>query len=207
MKKLLFLGILLSFTMLFTACAAVETPDSGTKDSGNGAPEAAVPGEKDTDAHLNKTEISMASLCEAEPGIGKCESVVVFQNGVFRTFANGNKSYIEYYETKEPIADMTLQSPVAVKWGVRNRVNEYDVMILATRISAATSAEQGKTGGVYCYAYRPEQNRGIYEFIPGTGYPDHDTAKETGICIAGLCNVLWAARGTGKQLYGMQNPS
>lgn len=202
MKKRLFLGILLSIAMLFTACAAVETPDSG-------ASEETVPGEKDNDVRLNRTEISMATLCEAEPGIGKCESVVVFRNGVFRTFANGNKSYIEYYETKEPIADMTLQAPVAVKWGVRNQINEYDVMILATRISGATSAEQGKTGGLYCYAYRPEQNRGIYEFIPGTGYPDHDTlaAKETDTCIAGLCNVLWAARGTGKQLYGMQNPS
>lgn len=159
---------------------------------------------KEHDIALPEREVSMETLCAADDELGRCDLIVVTKNGVYRSFTrSGLYGYMEYYEAAEPITDLTLQAPIAVRSAVRNRVNYSDVMVLAGRIGSADDAEQGKTDGLYCYAYNVEQGRAVYEFVPGTTYPLHDAYRNSSEpCIVGLCNDLWAARGTGKQICG-----
>ena len=207
MKKSFLIGIVLSVSLLMSSCAFVRQVGEGK----TGQEILAGTGESTTespkvDERLEVTEVSMETLCEPEGDLGKCQAVAVTQDGVFRIFAvSGLYGYMEYYEAEAPITDLTLQTPVRVRSAVRNSINYSDAMTLSTRISGTVSAAEGQTGGLYCYAYCPDCDYGTYEFIAGTAYPDYDTlqAKETDVCLAGMCNVLWASRGTGKQVYGV----
>ena len=191
LKTICSLFLLLSVALPAAACASVEpTEDSQSTAGGTGK---------------TGTEITMSSLCGQVPELGRCESVIVTRDGVYRVFAvSGLYGYMEYFEAIEPIADLTLTEPTAVRPAQRDRINYVDAMTLTTRVSGTPSAETGKPDGIYCYAYHVSSDYGTYEFIAGSVYPSRDTlmSGETDVCIVGMCRFLWAERGTGKQFYG-----
>lgn len=144
--------------------------------------------------------------------------IVVTEDGIYRTFSTASstlrprevslaKTFIEFYEPKNKITDLTLGSEVKIERAYRNTVSYHDPFILGNRAFAHEALSQPKENcdGAYIYGFDAgEDARSTYEYFDiSNGYPTPKSEEELkdDVSATAFIYYMWQVRGTGKQIF------
>ena len=144
--------------------------------------------------------------------------IVVTEDGIYRTFSTASstqrprevslaKTYIEFYEPKYKITDLTLGSEVKIERAYRNTASYHDPFILGNRAFAHEALSQPKENcdGAYIYGFDAgEDARSTYEYFDiSNGYPTPKSEEELkdDVSATAFIYYMWQVRGTGKQIF------
>lgn len=144
--------------------------------------------------------------------------IVVTEDGIYRTFSTASstlrprevslaKTFIEFYEPKNKITDLTLGSEVKIERAYRNTVSYHDPFILGNRAFAHEALSQSKENcdGAYIYGFDAgEDARSTYEYFDiSNGYPTPKSEEELkdDVSATAFIYYMWQVRGTGKQIF------
>ena len=145
--------------------------------------------------------------------------IVVTEDGIYRTFSTASstplprkaskaKTYIEFYEPKNKITDLTLGGEVKIERAYRNTASYHDPFIFCARaFGKGETLSQPKENCVSTYIYNfdaGEDARSTYEYFDiSNGYPtpkSEDDLRNDPSATA-FINYMWQVRGTGKQIF------
>ena len=145
--------------------------------------------------------------------------IVVTEDGIYRTFSTASstplprkasiaKTFIEFYEPKYKITDLTLGGEVKIERAYRNTVSYHDPFVLGARaFGKGETLSQPKENCVSTYIYNfdaGEDARSTYEYFDiSNGYPtpkSEDDLRNAPSATA-FINYMWQVRGTGKQIF------
>lgn len=144
--------------------------------------------------------------------------IVVTEDGIYRTFSTASstlrprevslaKTYIEFYEPKYKITDLTLGSDVKIERAYRNTASYHDPFILGGRAFAHEALSQPKENCANAYIYdfdAGEDARSTYEYFDiSNGYPTPKSEEELkdDVSATAFIYYMWQVRGTGKQIF------
>lgn len=145
--------------------------------------------------------------------------IVVTENGIYRTFSVTSstprprevslaKTFIEFYEPKYKITDLTLGSEVKIERAYRNTVSYHDPFILGGRAfgkGEMLSQPKENCANTYIYGFDVgEDARSTYEYFDiSNGYPTPKSEEELkdDVSATAFIYYMWQVRGTGKQIF------
>ncbi len=145
--------------------------------------------------------------------------IVVTEDGIYRTFSVTSstprprevslaKTYIEFYEPKYKITDLTLGSEVKIERAYRNTVSYHDPFILGGRAfgkGETLSQPKENYANTYIYGFDAgEDGRSTYEYFDiSNGYPTPKSEEELkdDVSATAFIYYMWQVRGTGKQIF------
>lgn len=145
--------------------------------------------------------------------------IVVTENGIYRTFSVTSstprprevslaKTFIEFYEPKYKITDLTLGSEVKIERAYRNTVSYHDPFILGGRAfgnGEMLSQPKENCANTYIYGFDAgEDARSTYEYFDiSNGYPTPKPEEELkdDVSATAFIYYMWQVRGTGKQIF------